>query len=373
MKPRDRFLTSIRDHRQPDRVPIDMGSFQSGIMGKALVAVLENLNIKYPITIYERAQDLAAVPELLLKRFGVDTRYVFAVENDVEEFKEGDGYRDCWGIVKHRPSGVFYYEFKEHPMAAIEDLTGLRKVVWPGTIRKERQAEIVQRAIAFQSDGYAVGTTLPGLFEHVMYLVGTEKFMIDMVTNQPFFLSYYERVLEALMSYYEPFLTAIAGHLDFACLYSDFSSQQGPLFSPSYYRQHMRALDKKWVDFVRSKSGAMIAWHTCGAASEFFPDLIELGVALVNPVQVSARGMDPTRLKREFGRDLSFWGGIDTQRVLPFGSPSSVREEVKRRIHEFSGDGGYLLASVHNIQADVPPDNSIAMFEAALEYGASPY
>jgi uroporphyrinogen decarboxylase len=348
-----------------------MGSYQSGIMRKALTGVLEKLGIEYPIRIYERVQDLAEVPETLLKRFGVDTRYVFAVANDVEEFQRVDGFRDCWGLVRHKPAGVIYYEFLEHPMAGLEDRAGLRKISWPAPIRAEGQSEIRQRASTFQKDGYAVGTTLPGLFEHVMYLVGTEKFMIDMATNQTLFLSYYERVLEALMGYYEHFLTAMAGHLDFACLYSDFSSQQGPLFSPSYYRQHMRKLDTRWLDFVRSKSGALIAWHTCGAASEFFPDLIDMGVSLVNPIQVSARGMEPARLKKEFGRDLAFWGGIDTQSVLPFGSPSKVKEEVKRRIQELSADGGYLLAAVHNIQADVPPENCIAMYEAALEYGAS--
>jgi uroporphyrinogen decarboxylase len=118
------------------------------------------------------------------------------------------------------------------------------------------------------------------------------------------------------------------------------------------------------------RHGKKILWHSCGAVYQFIPDLIEIGVDALNPVQVSAAHMDTKGLKREFGRDLAFWGGVDTGKVLPLGTPAEVREEVKRRIEDLAAGGGYILAAVHNIQADVPPENVVAMFDAAREFGS---
>jgi uroporphyrinogen decarboxylase len=120
---------------------------------------------------------------------------------------------------------------------------------------------------------------------------------------------------------------------------------------------------------LRGRSSARIAYHCCGSVVHLIPDLIEMGVDALNPVQVSAKGMDSRRLKQEFGRDICFWGAIDTMRVLPFGSPAEVRAEVKRRIADLGPGGGYVLSAVHNIQADVSPENICAMYDAAREYG----
>jgi uroporphyrinogen decarboxylase len=119
------------------------------------------------------------------------------------------------------------------------------------------------------------------------------------------------------------------------------------------------------------KHGKRLFLHSCGAVSAFIPDFIEMGVDALNPVQVSASGMDTRKLKSEFGRDLSFWGAIDTGKVLPYGAAEEVRAEVKRRIDDLASNGGYILAAVHNIQSEVPPQNVVAMYEAALEYGAA--
>ena len=124
------------------------------------------------------------------------------------------------------------------------------------------------------------------------------------------------------------------------------------------------------MEAIKSKTNAKVYYHSCGAVYDLIPDLIELGFDILNPVQVSARGMDTKRLKEEYGKDIVFWGGgADTQRVLPFGKPDEVANEVKRRIDDLAPGGGFVFAAVHNIQAFVPPENIVTMFEIALEYG----
>jgi len=126
---------------------------------------------------------------------------------------------------------------------------------------------------------------------------------------------------------------------------------------------------RRLLEAIKRKTDARIYYHSCGAVFDLIPDLIDLGFDILNPVQVSARGMDTRRLKEAYGNDIVFWGGIDTQHVLPFGKPEEVADEVRRRIDDLAPGGGFIFAAVHNIQALVPPENIVAMFETALEYG----
>jgi uroporphyrinogen decarboxylase len=138
--------------------------------------------------------------------------------------------------------------------------------------------------------------------------------------------------------------------------------------SPAVYRRLIKPAHARMVQAARD-FGKPVLFHTCGAVSTLMPDFIEIGLSAVHPVQVSARDMDPVRLKRDFGRDIAFWGGVDTQRVLPLGTPAEVREEVRRRIGDLGAGGGYVLGAVHNIQAEVPAENVLAMVDAAHALG----
>jgi len=123
------------------------------------------------------------------------------------------------------------------------------------------------------------------------------------------------------------------------------------------------------IELLKAKTNAKIAQHCCGIIRPYIEDMIEIGIEVINPVQVSAKGMDTEKLKRDYGDRISFWGAIDTQRILTYGSRKEVRQEVRKRIDHLAPGGGYLLAAVHNIQPDVPPENVIAIFEAAIRYG----
>ena len=156
--------------------------------------------------------------------------------------------------------------------------------------------------------------------------------------------------------------------MDLAMFGDDLGTQHGPVMSPALYRRLIKPCHGRMVQAVK-RFDKPVLLHSCGSVAAFIPDLIEVGFDALHPIQVSAQDMDSARLKREFGHDITFWGGIDTQRVLPMGKPEDVRQEVRRRIADLGPGGGYVLGAVHNVQAEVPPENILAMVEAAREFG----
>ena len=150
----------------------------------------------------------------------------------------------------------------------------------------------------------------------------------------------------------------------------DLGGQNGPLLSPKLYREKIKPYHQQMFDFIKQRTGLPIFLHCCGGIYPLIPDLIEIGVDILNPVQFTAQEMDASRLKREFGRDLTFWGGgADTQHILPNGTPEEVRQHVHQQIEVLAPQGGFVFNPVHNIQANVPPENILTMYEAAQEFG----
>ena len=166
------------------------------------------------------------------------------------------------------------------------------------------------------------------------------------------------------------YLDHVGPYIQVFTFWDDVAGQNGWLIRPDLYRKMIKPKERRPVDAVKKKTKAKLFYHSCGATRELIPDLIDLGFDILNPVQVSAKGMDTKKLKADFGRDIVFWGGgVDTQRVLPFGAPHEVADEVKRRIDDLAPGGGFVFAAVHNIQAFVPPENIVTAFDTALEYG----
>jgi len=179
-----------------------------------------------------------------------------------------------------------------------------------------------------------------------------------------------DRTLGFWLDWFRLFLDEAADVVDVIMIGDDLAGQNGPLFAPRLYRQIIKPRQKRLVRYIRSRTKAKIWYHTCGSVLEYLPDLLDNGIDILNPVQISAKEMDPARLKAEFGDRLVFWGGgIDAQHVLPRASPQEVREHVRRNIEAFKPGGGYVFNNVHNIQRDVPPENVLAMFDAAYEFG----
>jgi uroporphyrinogen decarboxylase len=199
---------------------------------------------------------------------------------------------------------------------------------------------------------------------------GLQQWFIDMIENPTFCEALLDRTLEFWMDYFRCFMAEVGDVVDVVMIGDDIGGQSGPLFSPEFYRKIVKPRQKRLVQHIKSLTSAKIWYHTCGSVMQLIPDLIDNGIDILNPVQISAANMAPKELKEKYGNKLVFWGGgIDTQHVLPFAAPAEIREHVRLNLEIFKRGGGYVFNSVHNIQAGVPPENIVAMFDAAYEYG----
>ena len=201
---------------------------------------------------------------------------------------------------------------------------------------------------------------------------GYEDWYADVALNADLVGALMDAVLEFDLAVMEQALDLVGEDIDVILFGDDVTTQSGPMISPKSYRKLIRPRHERLFDFIHDRTDAKIMYHSCGSAYCFMEDFIDIGVDIINPVQVSAADMDTARLKAEFGDRISFWGGIDTQSVLPHGTEEEVRAEVEKRIADLAPGGGYVLAPVHNIQPDVPPENIVAMCDHAKVVGTYP-
>jgi uroporphyrinogen decarboxylase len=380
MKHRERVLMAL-DHEEPDRIPIDLGgSICSSVHRDAYIELKKHLGMDLEeIQLVDYVQQLPYLDEALLERFGVDFRMVqlpAATAPDLNIFEEGDYYAfiDRWGSKLYMPKdrGLYFdwvdFPIKEATMEALDSYT------WPHPDPPEYNARLREQAkYLYENTDYAlVGSAVigGGIFEQPARTMGLEDFFVALVTEPKFADRLMAQITEIYIESCNNYLEQVGEYLQVFTYWDDLSGQDGWLISPDIYRKMVKPKQRRLLEAIKSNTNAKVYYHGCGAVFDLIPDLIELGFDILNPVQVSARGMDTKRLKEEYGKDVVFWGGgVDTQRVLPFGKPDEVADEVKRRIDDLAPGGGFVFAAVHNIQAFVPPENIVTLFETALEYG----
>jgi uroporphyrinogen decarboxylase len=380
MTSRQRVLTAL-NREVPDRVPIDLGGFQTGIHRKAYTDLLDHLGIEDDVTIMDPVQQLARPCEEVLKRFHVDVRYVFAhgpesykggIERNTRDGRLWHDLADEFGVVWSMPDDQpFYMDISHHPLAdaTIDDLADYP---FPKGDDPTRFTGLRDLALRLREQSpYAISTGIGGVvYETCWYMRGLERWYMDTVENPAFCEALLDRTLHFWIGYYNEFMKAVGDLVDVVMIGDDIGGQTGPLFSPAFYRAIVKPRQKRLVQHIKSLTDAKIWYHTCGSVVSLIPDLIDNGIDILNPVQISAANMDPRELKRRYGDRLTFWGGgIDTQHVLSFASPAQVREHVRANMEALKPGGGYVFNSVHNIQAGVPAENIVAMFDAAYEYG----
>lgn len=373
MTHRERVLRAL-NHRQPDRVPLDLGgSRSSSLVVEAYDRLEPYLGGSEPHRIFSKWLNIAHASETMRRRFDVDFRSV--CQGDPDNWRDivfPDGsYQDEWGVIRSRPPGSLYYDLSRSPLAGDVDVADLETFRWPDPHDPGRCRGMAEAAARLhQGTDYAVVLNLPGGIVHqAQFLRGFEDWFADLIANPRFFQALMERLADLWIEMAQDELDAVGSNVDVCFFGDDLAFQDGPMMSMDLYRKMIRPHHERLFGHIRSRTSAKIAYHTCGSVVHLIPDLIDMGVDALNPVQVSAKGMDSQTLKREFGRHICFWGAIDTQRVLPFGTPGEVKAEVQRRIQDLGPGGGYVLCAVHNIQADVAPENICAMYEAAREYG----
>jgi uroporphyrinogen decarboxylase len=411
MTSRERILTAI-NHHEPDRVPIDLGATpSSGISAIAYNRLKHYLVLPQGHTrIYDVVQQLAQPEAAVLDRFRIDAvdlgRAFNTRDADWRFTQLWDGSTaqlPAWFEPRSRPGGgwiaqaadgteiavmlenmnfydqtCFPYldgypaDFKELPAAMGRvHWAALAHSPWDNYSRPDFWELLRQNTLALrqQTDRAILIVCGCNLFEWGTFLRRMDQFLMDLASDpEPV-----ERLLDALLEIHlqtlERVCAAVGDSADILRFGDDLGMDTGPFMSPRIYRRFFKPRHTMLCDYVHRHSRMRTFLHSCGSIHALLPDLIEAGFDVINPVQTSCKDMEPERLKQDFGRDITFWGGgCDTRRILNHAQPSEVKDHVKRRLDVLAPGGGFVFNTVHNILPDVPPANIVAMYEALAEY-----
>jgi len=383
MDSRERVSLAL-DHQEADRVPVDLGAtVVTSIALPTYARLRDALGLpRRPVRTMEAVQQIAFVDEDVVEALGVDVIPVFAnppagwQPTFVEEPGGGSSFQDEFGATLRKPADGFYYDWQEFPLGE-PSLDALRTMPWPDPADPARYEGLRQSVLRLRrgTDKALFGMAPCGhdLFNQLLRVRGMENGLMDLLAEPEFAEAFLDRLTGTIVTAQRLFLEQVGDLIDVHFAADDLAGQNGPLISPAMFRRMIKPRLARIISTIKARTRAKVFFHSCGAVAEFIPDLIDIGVDILNPVQVSAAGMDSGGLKRRFGRALSFWGGgCDTQRVLCRRSTSDVREEVRRRVGDLAPGGGFVFNPVHNIQPFVPPENVVALFRAAREFGRYP-
>lgn len=398
MKPRDRILTALR-HKEPDRIPIDLGSTESSsINGIAYNNLKKYLGLSGRTQIYDISQMICKVEDTVVKKLNIDAVPLLIEPKEWKAWTLQDGsyaeipakanlrrlngreivrFSDDGQVLARSSQNGYYLDDAYPPLANAQSCHDIEKYPyfkyfdWPEYIDETYEDLSLKASRLYHETEYLiVGNLWVHIFAAGQALRGFEKFMMDLILDQKLAHCLMENLLSVYMERVSKYGESVGKYVQVIEVNDDLGAQTGPQISKELYRKMIKPYHKRLWNYIKDKTECYLLLHSCGSIYDFIPDLIEIGIDAINPVQVSAVNMDTAKLKREFGDQMTFWGGgCDTQRALPFGTPDEVKNEVKRRIQDLAPNGGFIFAQVHNIQPDVPPENIMAMYEALDELG----
>ena len=409
MTSRERILTAL-NHREPDRTPIDLsGHRSSGISAVAYARLRDYLGLeKRPVRVYDPVQQLAVVDEDVLQRFSVDTIELgraFAGEDKywtdwvlpdgtpclMPVWAKPDRDNGEWVIRSHRsgrviarmPEGCLYFEQCHYPFAEQDDLDHIGDVLtesmWtaiaspPGPIVAGPEGPSLlregARRLRQQTDRAVLALFGGNLLEMGQFLYRNDNFFMLLAGDPDRAHQFLDKLVEMHLANLERFLGAVGEYIDIIVFGDDLGMQRGPQVSPAMYREFFKPREKIMWQRAKELAPVKVKLHCCGGVRELLDDLIDAGLDAINPVQITCKGMDPKGLKADFGRRLTFWGGgCDTREMLSQGTPEQIREHVRRLLDIWRPGGGYVFQQVHNIMANVPPANIVAMLDTVINY-----
>jgi uroporphyrinogen decarboxylase len=373
MTSRERVWNAI-NHREPDRVPLDLnGTCCTALTYVAYNNIREFLGFPADPDPFITSMEMGSVRSLddLLLHYKADTRTLALKAPLVSKGTPvtGDSYYDEYGIRWRQAS--YYYDAVERPLAAatIKDLDNM---VLPDFYDPGRIAGLREEARnLFENTSYCLVADMPafGPFEGCCLTRGYDQYCIDLCMDPLFAETLLDKITDAAIAAFDVLLGEVGDYIQVIALGDDVSTQTSPFISPEMYKQFVKPRHKRIFDFIHARTSAKIFYHSCGAVYDMIPDFIEEGVDILNPVQRSAAKMNIIDLKREYGKDICFWGGgIDVQNQLPVYSAAQVEDEVKRTIDILAPGGGFVFFPTHNIQADVSAVNIDCMFNTVLNY-----
>ena len=365
------------EHKEADRIPIDLGAGKACIFMRSFyMKLLDYLGFKEEIPV---TTDMVAASDQVLEALGCDVRAVIGKSLDPPDpraklWQEPDGtwYRiNAWGVTSKMPPHSHYFDTWDNPMKNAETIEEDRAYQLPKVPKYDPNG--IKKALAYRDAGYPVFATESfgnGMLQMGNFVYGFENWLSMLVVEPERCEVFQERLYQAKAEFWDNMFEAYGDTLDIIGEGDDLGVQNGTFISPAMTRELVIPYHKRLIDYVKGKHPHVkFVLHSCGSVREFIPDLIDAGYDALNPVQISAKGMEPEGLKRDFGKDIVFWGGgIDTQRVLPTGTIQEVKDMTKRNCEIFGKDGGFVFGTVHNVQPDVPIENFMAMWEVAKDF-----
>ena len=393
MTSRERVLRAI-GHRETDRIPLDLGAtLVTGIHAYSYHRLREHLSLSRGLVqIIDTYQFLARVEDEMLEHFGIDVLPLFGaydplgvkcgvglkewtmpngehslVSEDFNPEPQSDGsyILEKGGNLFRLPREGFYFDAVRPVLAEAESMEDIERLFDFSGFTQEQGNYYRKEAERLQGSERAVVGEIFATFEIEFYF-GYEQGMINLLTNKQMMIDFLDRLTQVYKNNFRLFRDAVGDQVDVITVYKDLGNQNGPSVNPAVIREVFMPPMKRFVQYVKENSDYAVMLHACGSIYDFIPDIIDCGFDILNPIQISARNMEPDRLKREFGEKLCFWGGgIDTQATLPFGTPEEVREQVRENAGVLASDGGFVFNPVHNIQAGVPPENIVAAYDEA--------
>jgi len=382
MTPRERVLTALA-HEEPDRVPIVIGiSNATGIKMGPYRELKRLCGIDAPDEwLYDWPElGTAAVDDATLRRLHGDVRGVLDLEpaDVLERNRTREPHADyvnSWGSGAVEIAPGEWFPMIE-PLAEATTIDAIERYPWPDMDDSTRVAHMAAQAAALAADGeFAIMVTPWLLFplERAFALQGMDRFLMNTALEPAFAEALLQKIAGLCERLMGNVLDAVGEHVDIVKIGDDLGTQQSLLMSPATYRAMLKPLHADLIASIKRRTDAKVFFHTDGDVFPLVDDLVEIGVDILNPIQTSAGKMaDLATLKRRYGDGLTFCGAIDTQRVLPHGTPDEVRAEVRRVIGELAPGGGYLVSSVHTIMNDVPAENILAMVDAVEAFGSYP-
>lgn len=397
---REIILKAVR-HEEVDRVPIDLGGTDvSSIAIGPYRKLCEALAIEAaPYHIVDISQQIVIVHDRIADRLGTDAKVIWHLPGEWRDDhaydqtpvkyparfkpvmlangdkivldKDGDAYM-------RMPAGGFYYDICKHPLKHVQDIEDIDRYadVFETMDRPEwydmplEKLEQTVKHIREHNDRALIGCFAGHVFQAGQFLRGWSEFLMDLAGNSALAEAIMDRLVQAHIEAFDRYAETVYKHVDIIEVCDDMGMQHSTWISPRTYRKLIKPYHQRLYHHIKTKTGAPILLHSDGSIFSLIPDFIEIGVDILNPVQYTASNMDLAILKRDFGPDLCFWGGgVDTQNILPFGTPEQVSDEVKRCIDTLAPGGGFVFAMVHNITEGVPLENILAALHTAKSYG----
>ncbi|MFC2144805.1 uroporphyrinogen decarboxylase family protein [Actinomycetota bacterium] len=371
MNSRKRVQAAI-SFKEADRVPIDNNGNVSGMHEVAYNNLLKFLGLNDEIRIYDPVQRLAEVSDEIKDMLGVDTRYIYPNAPSNYQFKENaDGtFKDEFGTVYRR---VGYYADAHSSPLRDKTFEEIKSFKFPDPADPSRFEGIRERAVSLnENTEYSIWAgPVNSLFYLSWCLRGLDQFMVDLYGDPDIAEYLMDAIVDWNLGFFEKFYGEIGDLIDVFWIGDDWGIQNGPLVSPEYFRREVVPRFKKMISYIKTKTEAKCCYHSCGATYWCIGDMIEMGVDIIHPLQANADGNDTEKIKEEFGKKIMFHGGTNNQGVFHKNIHILTIDTLKR-IKDLAPGGGYIFSSGHNIQANMPPENIVRLFELAREHGKYP-